>query len=338
MRPPIRPEAEEIIGGYYHVHDHGFVALLDVMGGDEDVERAARVSYGKGTRKTSETRGLIRYLRRHHHTTPSEMVELKFHCRMPIFVARQWVRHRTANINEESGRYSVLRMDFYTPTPEDFQKQSQGNKQGRSGQLPAETYAHGVRGWEIDRGHARRQYEWLLGMDVARELARIDLPLSTYTQWYWKIDLHNLLHFLSLRVHEHAQPEIRAYANIMAAMVQKVAPITFDAWIDYQVCARSFSRVERNILHHLIKWDPQSRCLSAREVETGAGNFRTHVTDQMMQEAGLSTREIDEFLEKLESPGYPNFTLPEMFPPEHFAPPEEESPKVRTSKQGTLLL
>src|SRR5438477_953282 len=154
------------------------------MGSDEDVERAARVSYGYGTRRTSETRGLIRYLRRHRHTTPSEMVELKFHCSMPIFVARQWIRHRVANVNEVSGRYSLLPMLFYRPAPGEFQAQSPTNRQGRAGETLSGIYAEATARWERIRAEASEHYEWLVSHDVARELARIDLPLSTYTQWY----------------------------------------------------------------------------------------------------------------------------------------------------------
>jgi thymidylate synthase (FAD) len=181
---PTVPAAEEILGGYFPVLDHGFVALVDYMGSDEDIERAARVSYGYGTRKVSQTRGLIRYLRRHMHTTPSEMVELKFHVCMPIFVARQWIRHRTANVNEYSGRYSLMPLLFYTPARAEFALQSGDNKQGR---LPvgADEALHreAVSRWEEARQQAGADYEWLVARDVARELARIDLPLSTYTQW-----------------------------------------------------------------------------------------------------------------------------------------------------------
>src|SRR5689334_5700180 len=198
---PTSPAAEEILGLYFPVLDHGFVSLVDYMGTDECIERAARVSYGYGTRKKSQTRGLLRYLRRHKHTTPSEMVELKFHCSMPMFVARQWIRHRTANVNEYSGRYSLMPMLFYTPPAEQLQKQSKKNNQGRSGQaVDQELYAEAMEHLTRVRDASRAAYEWMTGEDIARELARIDLPLSTYTQWYWKIDLHNLLHFLTLRV------------------------------------------------------------------------------------------------------------------------------------------
>src|SRR5262245_5115457 len=161
------------------------------MGSDEDVERAARVSYGYGTRRTSQTRGLIRYLRRHDHTTPSEMVELKFHCAMPIFVARQWIRHRTANVNEYSGRYSLLPLVYYRPEASQFQAQTPSNRQGRGGEPLTALHQEAMVRWEEIRRQTSEHYEWLVGHDVARELARIDLPLSVYTQWYWKIDLHN---------------------------------------------------------------------------------------------------------------------------------------------------
>src|SRR5437868_5330560 len=214
------------------------------MGSDEDVERAARVSYGYGTRRTSQTRGLIRYLRRHHHTTPSEMVELKFHCAMPIFIARQWIRHRTASVNEMSGRYSLMPLLYYRPDRAQFQAQSASNRQGRSGAPLDAVYTDAVARWERIRRESSDGYEWLVGNDVARELARIDLPLSVYTQWYWKIDLHNLLHFLSLRVDPHAQQEIRDYANAMFALIQPILPIAAEAFMDYNFHAVRLSRLD----------------------------------------------------------------------------------------------
>src|SRR5215831_15654905 len=223
------------------------------MGSDEDVERAARVSYGYGTRKTSQTRGLLRYLRRHHHTTPSEMVELKFHCCMPVFVARQWIRHRTANVNELSGRYSLIPMLFYTPDAIQLQTQSRKNNQRRSGQaVDAAVHAEAVRRWGEIRRSVSAAYEWMTAGEVARELARIDLPLSTYTQWYWKIDLHNLLHFLTLRVDPHAQWEIQAFGQVMAGMLQRVAPLSYEAWIDYDVRGARLSRMELEAVRALV--------------------------------------------------------------------------------------
>ncbi|MEO5768704.1 MAG: FAD-dependent thymidylate synthase, partial [Polyangia bacterium] len=241
---PTSAAAEEILGLYFPVLDHGFVSLNDYMGGDECIERAARVSYGYGTRKQSQTRGLLRYLRRHKHTTPSEMVELKFHCCMPIFIARQWIRHRTANVNEYSGRYSLIPMLFYTPEEAQLQTQSKRNNQGRSGSpVTAQVHTEAVRQWSASRAAVTAGYEWMTGQEVARELARIDLPLSTYTQWYWKIDLHNLLHFLTLRVDGHAQWEIQEFGRVMAGMLKRVAPLSYEAWIDYDVCGAPLSRM-----------------------------------------------------------------------------------------------
>ena len=293
------PAAEEILGGYFPVLDHGFVSLVDYMGSDGDVEQAARVSYGAGTRKVSQTRGLIRYLRRHRHTTPSEMVELKFHCAMPMFVARQWIRHRTASVNELSARYSLMPLLFYRPDAEQFALQSQSNKQGREGGAPAEVYDEAVRRWEALRADAGGAYSWLLEEDVAREIARIDLPVSTYTQWYWKVDLHNLLHFLSLRVDPRAQWEIQQFARVIAAMVKRVAPLSYEAWVDYDLESRPLTRAERTVLAKLVEGSDDG--LAARD---GAA-----VGTEEMKEAGLSPREIRELVEKLETPGHPDFEL-----------------------------
>lgn len=298
-RRPTSPAAEEILGGYFPVLDHGWAALVDYMGSDEDVERAARVSYGHGTRKTSQTRGLVRYLRRHHHTTPSEMVELKFHCVMPIFVARQWIRHRTASVNELSARYSLMPLLFYRPGAEQFALQSQSNMQGREGGVSAAVYEEAVRRWEALRADAGDAYAWMLEEDVARELARIDLPLSTYTQWYWKIDLHNLLHFLTLRVDPRAQWEIREYGRVLAAMVKRVAPLSYEAWVDYDLSARSFTRAERDALTRLVRVD--GGMLRAVDGAT--------LSKQELGDLGLSAREIAELVEKLTSPERPDFEL-----------------------------
>ena len=293
------PAAEEILGRYYPVLDHGFVSLVDYMGSDEAVEQAARVSYGAGTRKVSETRGLIRFLRRHHHTTPSEMVEFKFHCAMPMFVARQWVRHRTASVNETSARYSLMPLLFYTPKEEQFELQSRSNKQGRVGGAPPQVYREAVERWEKLRSDAGNAYRWMLGEDVAREIARIDLPVSMYTQWYWKIDLHNLLHFLSLRVDPRAQWEIREFARVIAGMVKRVAPLSYEAWVDYDLESRPLTRAERDILSRIVTASDES--VSAR---VGAS-----VTKDEMKKAGLSPREIRELVEKLQAPDRPDFEL-----------------------------
>ncbi len=302
-RPTIA-EAEEILGGYFPVLDHGFVALVDYMGSDADIERAARVSYGYGTRKVSATRGLVRYLRRHKHTTPSEMVELKFHVCMPIFVARQWIRHRTANVNEYSGRYSLMPLLFYTPDADDFALQSADNKQGRltEGADPA-LYREAIERWEATRKQAADHYEWLVAQDVARELARIDLPLSVYTQWYWKIDLHNLIHFLTLRADLHAQYEIRAYAEVMAGMLKRVAPLSYEAWIDYDFAASHVSRAELAVFRELIRAEPDDDggTVTARD---GAALDTADLRDH-----GLSKREIRELIDKLQPAGTPDFEL-----------------------------
>jgi thymidylate synthase (FAD) len=298
-RRPIAPGAEEILGLYFPVLDHGFVALVDYMGTDACIERAARVSYGYGTRKKNLTRGLVRYLRRHKHTTPSEMVELKFHCCMPMFVARQWIRHRTANVNEYSGRYSLMPMLFYTPPREQLHGQSKSNNQGRSGTLVSEDkHAEAVRRWNQVRAASREAYEWMTSEEIARELARIDLPLSTYTQWYWKIDLHNLLHFLTLRVDAHAQWEIQEFGRIMAGMLERVAPLSFEAWLDYDVCGAPMSRMDLAALARLVS--PSEEGLSGK-----GGVLR----NEDLAELGLAPREIRELGAKLTPRELPNFHL-----------------------------
>ena len=312
-RRPTTPAAEEILGLYFPVLDHGFVSLVDYMGSDDDVERAARVSYGYGTRKRSQTRGLIRYLRRHKHTTPSEMVELKFHCCMPMFVARQWIRHRTANVNELSGRYSLMPMLFYTPPAEQLQKQSRKNNQGRSGEvLDSGSAGEAETRWKTIRTSAADTYEWLTGQDVARELARIDLPLSTYTQWYWKIDLHNLLHFLTLRVDRHAQWEIREFGRVMAGMLKRVAPLSYEAWIDYDVCGGHLSRMELDVLRKVLV-PSEDGGLEGRAAQFSAAE---------LAERGLTTRELGELVDKLRAGGEtPDFELDlkQAVTAEHFA-------------------
>jgi len=298
---PTSSAAEEILGGYFPVLDHGFVSLVDYMGTDEDVERAARVSYGYGTRKRSATRGLIRYLRRHRHTTPSEMVEFKFHCAMPMFIARQWIRHRTASVNEYSGRYSLMPLLFYRPRLDQFALQSRSNRQGRGGEAPRALWEEAVARWDRLRADASGTYEWLLEEDLARELARIDLPLSTYTQWYWKIDLHNLLHFLSLRADPHAQWEIREFARVMAGIVKRVAPLSYEAWVDYDLGGASMSRAELQAIGSLLR----PRGEDGIEVAPGATGF----DGPALAALGLSGREIQEFREKLRPRALPDFEL-----------------------------
>lgn len=233
------------------VHDHGFVALVDCMPrlvaegqtADSAIVQAARVSYGQGTKKVSEDRGLIRYLLRHRHTTPFEMVEFKFHCSMPIFIARQWIRHRTANVNEYSGRYSIMPDRFYRPTVENVRKQSSTNRQGSEGTIDAGQAQQFLD--YLDEGERRyAEYLRLTEEGVTRELARIALPQSLYTEWYWKCDLHNILHFLSLRMDSHAQQEIQDYANAMYALIQPIVPITMEAFHDYRLESMQLTRLE----------------------------------------------------------------------------------------------
>ena len=232
--------------------DKGFVRLVDSMGGDDAIVQAARVSYGKGTSKVSQDRGLIRYLMRHRHTTPFEMVEFKFHCKMPIFVARQWVRHRTANINEYSLRYSQARDEFYYPDPEHIQFQSALNKQGRMGEVPAELKQKVQDYFKEISERSFAIYSELNEAGVARELARSILPVNLYTEWYWKNDLHNLLHFIGLRSDSHAQYEIRVFSDAMAESVKAVAPFAWEAYQDYVVKGMRFSRIEKNLLERAL--------------------------------------------------------------------------------------
>jgi thymidylate synthase (FAD) len=254
-RKPFEAEMADVMGGAARwevkVHDHGLVALVDVMPrlapagktADFAIVQAARVSYGEGTKQVNEDRGLIRYLARHRHSTPFEMVEFKFHHVMPIFVARQWIRHRTANVNEYSARYSVVRDRFYHPTAENVRRQSAANRQGGDEPMDPVTAKEFLDYLdEIERGYAR--YEQFLQKGVAREIARIALPASVYTEWYWKIDLHNLFHFLSLRMDEHAQQEIRDYATAIFELIRPIVPIAAEAFLDYNLGALHLSRLE----------------------------------------------------------------------------------------------
>ena len=232
--------------------DKGFVRLVDSMGGDDAIVQAARVSYGKGTSKVSQDRGLIRYLMRHRHTTPFEMVEFKFHCKMPIFVARQWVRHRTANINEYSLRYSEARDEFYYPESKHIQFQSTLNKQGRSGNVPKQLTDKVLKYFKEISERSFDMYKEMNEAGLARELIRAILPVNLYTEWYWKNDLHNLLHFIGLRSDSHAQHEIRVYSDAMAKAVKKVAPFAWEAYQDYVVSGLRFSRIEQSLLEHCL--------------------------------------------------------------------------------------
>ena len=233
--------------------DHGFVMLKDYMGGDASIVQAARVSYGEGTKKASDDKGLIAYLMRHRHTTPFEMVDLKFLVKLPIFVARQWIRHRTASVNELSARYSVMADEFYLPKKEDVRYQSTLNRQGGSDEEVSDELCGRV--VETLRAGAERaygEYEEMIGANIARELARTHLPVSLYTQWYWKINLHNLLHFLELRLDTHAQYEIRVYAKAMSQIVKDVVPWTWEAFEEFRLNAQTFSASEKAVLAMLL--------------------------------------------------------------------------------------
>lgn len=233
--------------------DKGFVRLIDVMGDDAAIVQAARVSYGSGTKKVHEDRGLIRYLMRHLHTTPFEMVEFKFHVKLPIFVARQWIRHRTANVNEYSGRYSEMKDEFYLPAPDQVRAQSDSNKQGRADEAFDTPTAERIRATMLHTQQALYdEYQDLLGTNLAREIARINLPVSNYTEWYWKIDLHNLLHFLALRMDSHAQLEIRNYATTIGEkIVAPLFPLVWEAFLDYRMQAMFLTRLDREVIQRL---------------------------------------------------------------------------------------
>jgi thymidylate synthase (FAD) len=252
LRPTV-PALEELLYHAIPVLDHGFIRVVDYMGDDAAIVQAARVSYGRGTRRVSEDAGLIRYLMRHRHSTPFEMCEIKYHVKLPIFVARQWIRHRTANVNEYSARYSILDREFYLPAPEHLAAQSAVNRQGRGAVLDGEEAAHMLDLLREDATRCYDHYAEMLNEDaagsardpsrqgLARELARMNLTLNTYTQWYWKTDLHNLFHFLSLRADAHAQYEIRAYAEAMLPTVEAWVPVACRAFRDYQLGAVTLS-------------------------------------------------------------------------------------------------
>ena len=264
------PELEKILYEALPVLDHGFIRVVDYMGDDTSIVQAARVSYGKGTKKVSTDSGLIKYLMRHWHSTPFEMCEIKYHVKLPIFIARQWIRHRTANVNEYSARYSILDKEFYLPEPNHLAAQSQKNRQGRGDVLKGEQAKKVLDLLKSDAEKIYENYEMMLNqrydgsvidenkIGLARELARMNLTLNTYTQWYWKIDLNNLLHFLALRADAHAQYEIRVYADIMMDIVKKWVSITYEAFDDYRVGGTELSGKEINLLKKIIKGEPAS--------------------------------------------------------------------------------
>lgn len=258
------PAIEEELYKIQPVLDHGFVRVIDYMGDDASIVQAARVSYGKGTKKISQDKGLIRYLMRHRHSTPFEMCEIKLHVKLPMFVARQWIRHRTANVNEYSARYSILDKEFYVPAPENLAGQSDINKQGRAGVLEGEEAARALDLLKRLPEEAYASYEEMLNENelgdtfsddkkgLTRELARINLPVSFYTQWYWKVDLHNLFHFLSLRADPHAQYEIRVYADAILDLVKKWVPIAAEAFEDYRMNGAHLSKSGLDVVRRLL--------------------------------------------------------------------------------------
>ena len=259
----------DLFGKEFKCLDKGFVRLIDVMGDDDAIVQAARVSYGKGTKSVRQDRELIRYLMRHRHTSPFEMVEFKFHVKLPIFVARQWIRHRTANVNEYSGRYSQMKDEFYIPEKEQIRLQNKHNRQGRSEEgLDDKETDDIIEKYGSIQNMLFEEYNNLLSKDVARELARINLPLSTYTEWYWKIDLHNLLHFLNLRMDDHAQYEIRVYAYQIKDIINQFVPITMEAFEDYIIYSRTFSKDELNVLKEMIgRQEPDDELLNKYDIK-----------------------------------------------------------------------
>ena len=272
--------------GMKTIHQLGFVKLLDVMGDDEEVENSARISYGEGTRKVNQTRNLIRYLMRHKHTSPFEMCEVKFHLKLPIFIMRQLVRHRTANLNEYSGRYSVMSNEFYLPEGDYLAKQSTTNNQGRGEPLESQ----GLLQFEFNRIYdgASMAYQVLLEHDLSREVARALLPVANYTECIWKIDLHNFFHFVKLRSDSHAQREIRDYADAMYELVKPNFPICCEAFEDYIQGATTFSKQEMGVIKELLEYADTKAALAGMSVK-GAG----------VLESKLGKRESKEFLEKI---------------------------------------
>ena len=279
-RRAVAPALEEILYKALPVLDHGFVRVIDYMGDDAAVVQAARVSYGRGTKKVSEDRGLINYLMRHRHTTPFEMCEIKYHVKLPIFVARQWIRHRTASVNEYSARYSILDNEFYVPRPEHLAAQSKNNRQGRDAVLAGR---EAERVFDILKKDSELVYEHYMEMlnegeagapldpersGLARELARMNLSLAFYTQWYWKTNLHNLMHFLSLRADAHAQYEIRVYADVMIDTLKRWTPICHDAFMEYRMGGAHLSKTGLAALKRMVqgeKVDQKSSGLNPRE-------------------------------------------------------------------------
>ena len=252
MARTVVPEAEALLDQEIKVLDKGFVRLVDYMGGDQRIVQAARVSYGEGTKTVRQDRALIHYLIKHWHTSPFEQVQLTFHCKMPIFIARQWIRHRTARLNEISGRYSIMKDEFYVPHPDQVAFQSSNNKQGRADSLPLDEAMKIIEQMELDQKEAYSEYTGMIEKGVARELARTNLPVSLYTEWYWQIDLHNLFHFIRLRIDPHAQYEIRVYAEALAQCAQAVAPFAYEAFEEHILGSVQFSKAECAALARML--------------------------------------------------------------------------------------
>ena len=261
---PVALALEKVLYQPFKVLDKGFIRIVDYMGNDSSIVQAARVSYGKGTKKKSLDEGLIRYLLRHKHTTPFEMCEIKLHVKLPIFIARQWIRHRTANVNEYSARYSILEDEFYIPKIANLAEQSSSNKQGRGKKINEDLAAKIIKILKDDSTRCYNNYLWMLNENntqeydetrdsLSRELARINLTLNTYTEWYWKIDLHNFMHFLSLRADHHSQFEIRAYADVLIKILKKWVPITYKAFCSYMLNSAELSQEALQVIKELIK-------------------------------------------------------------------------------------
>jgi len=275
-RRPTVPALEALLFTAMPLLDHGFIRVIDYMGDDAAIVQAARVSYGRGTKRVSEDAGLIRYLMRHRHSTPFEMCELKLHVKLPIFVARQWIRHRTANVNEYSARYSVLDREFYIPAPAQLAAQSDSNRQGRGAVLQGDEAAEVLALLRDDAARCYDHYAYMLNEDaadpqrqgLARELARMNLTLNAYTQWYWKIDLHNLFHFCALRADPHAQYEIRVYADAILDVVRAWVPAAHAAFVDYRLGAATFSAPMLAVLRRMLAGETvaqENSLLSKRE-------------------------------------------------------------------------
>ena len=276
---PVSSGMEKFLFKPLKVLDKGFIRVVDYMGNDNSIVQAARVSYGKGTKKKSQDEGLIRYLLRHRHTTPFEMCEIKLHVKLPIFIARQWIRHRTANVNEYSARYSILEDEFYIPKVSNLAEQSSLNKQGRGQEVDNTTAKKIINILLEDSKNCYNNYTWMLNEvgggnfdksrpSLSRELARINLTLNTYTEWYWKVDLHNFMHFVSLRADKHSQYEIRAYAEILLNILKSWVPITYRAFNSYRLNSAELSEESLEIVKKLVKGKKVKRTetnLSKRE-------------------------------------------------------------------------